>query len=154
MQRLEKVDRHLAPSSRSRAEVAPTGTSLIAAEVGKRPLCRNGPLVSVIGFGAWPIGGGMGVVDADVGGDAVREAVRSGQSFIDTAEMYEIASTTQERLAGTGQVGSERVIGRALADHSDLRRDTFFATKASVQPYTRENIHAAAQRSLSNLRVR
>ena len=159
MQRLAIVNRHLGLQASPRpqvAEAAPaprSATCAIAAEVGKRPLCRNGPLVSAIGFGAWPIGGGMGVVDADVGGDAVREAVRSGQSFIDTAEMYEIASTTQERLAGTGQVGSERVIGRALADHLDLKSEAFYATKASVQPYTRENIHAAAMRSVSNLQV-
>ena len=95
----------------------------------------------------------MGVVDADVGGDAVREAVRSGQSFIDTAEMYEIASSTQDRLTETGQVGSETVIGRALAGEPGLRREAFYATKASVTPYTRENIHAAAARSLANLQT-
>jgi len=95
----------------------------------------------------------MGLVDEAAGGEAVREAIRTGQSFIDTAEMYELASSTQERLTSTGQVGSETVIGRALLGHEELQRDTFYATKASVQPYTRENIRAAAQRSLINLQT-
>lgn len=54
--------------------------------VPTRPLFQDGPEVSVIGFGAWPIGGGLGAVDADVGLRAVQVAVDVGQTFIDTAE--------------------------------------------------------------------
>ena len=54
--------------------------------VATRPLFKDGPDVSVIGFGAWPIGGGLGAVDADVGLRAVQVAVDVGQTFIDTAE--------------------------------------------------------------------
>ena len=54
--------------------------------VPTRPLFQDGPEVSVIGFGAWPIGGGLGAVDSDVGLRAVQVAVDVGQTFIDTAE--------------------------------------------------------------------
>ena len=50
-----------------------------------RRLGRNGPEVPVIGFGAWPIGGGMGAVDDR---DAIRTlhpAVDVGVTLIDTA---------------------------------------------------------------------
>ena len=59
--------------------------------VPTRPLFKDGPEVSVIGFGAWPIGGGLGAVDADVGLRAVQVAVDVGQTFIDTAECERIS---------------------------------------------------------------
>ena len=89
----------------------------------------------------------------ETGREAVRTAVRTGQSFIDTAEMYEKATDTAERLAGTGQVGSETVIGRALAGHPELLRDAFYATKVSAMPYTRARIRDAVAESLARLQT-
>ena len=70
----------------------------------QRVLGRTGFKVSVIGFGAWGIGGTMWR-----GGDdeqslaALRAALESGCNFIDTAMAY-------------GEGRSERLVGRALAD--------------------------------------
>ena len=66
-------------------------------------LGRDGPCVPVIGFGAWPIGGGLGAVDDR---DAVRtlhHAFEQGVTLVDTAEAYRT---------------SEELVGRALATWS------------------------------------
>ena len=41
----------------------------------KRQLGENGDLVSVIGLGAWPIGGGMGRVEEKTAVGTVRTAI-------------------------------------------------------------------------------
>ncbi len=70
-----------------------------------RRLGRQGPEVTVVGFGAWAIGGpwrfGWGQVDDDDSIAAVRRAVELGVNWIDTAAVY-----------GLGH--SEEVVGRAL----------------------------------------
>jgi aryl-alcohol dehydrogenase-like predicted oxidoreductase len=65
----------------------------------KRQLGNRGPDVSVIGLGAWPIGGGMGTIEEAVGIATVRSAIdsdyaaRYGASLpdkrIDTREGFE-----------------------------------------------------------------
>ena len=75
--------------------------------------------MSAIGFGAWPIGGGLGAVEADVGLRAVQLAVDVGQTFIDTAEYYERAHEYGNKTNKQG--GSETVIGRALAAAPSLK---------------------------------
>ena len=62
---------------------------------------KNGPEVSVIGFGAWSVGGGMGKVDENIGIDTVRTAIDSGITLINTARGY---------------LTSEEVVGKALRD--------------------------------------
>jgi aryl-alcohol dehydrogenase-like predicted oxidoreductase len=70
-----------------------------------RQLGRLGPELSVVGFGAWGIGGpwqfGWGRVDDDQAVAAVRRAVELGVNWVDTAAVY-----------GLGH--SEEVVGRAL----------------------------------------
>jgi aryl-alcohol dehydrogenase-like predicted oxidoreductase len=100
-----------------------------------RHLGKNGPLVSAIGFGAWPIGGGLGAVDKDTAIRTVRSALDSGITMVDTAEGYR---------------GSEAILGEALA--GGYRDKCFLATKAS-KDFTRKGIRAAMERSLSALRV-
>jgi aryl-alcohol dehydrogenase-like predicted oxidoreductase len=100
-----------------------------------RPLGREGPPVSAIGFGAWPIGGGMGAVDERQAVAAVHTALDVGITFIDTAEAYR---------------GSEALLGRALEGG---RRDrAFLATKVSTD-YSPQHIALAVENSLRALRT-
>jgi aryl-alcohol dehydrogenase-like predicted oxidoreductase len=103
-----------------------------------RTLGRNGPQVPVIGFGAWPIGGGMGAVDDR---DAIRtlhHAIDVGVTFIDTAEAYR---------------RSEEIIGQALAEWSGPRDQLFIATKVRGDDLSADHIVTAVERSLQALRV-
>jgi len=76
--------------------------------VRTRLLGRDGPELSVIGFGAWGIGGpwrfGWGPVDDDDSIAAIRRAVELGVTWVDTAAVY-----------GLGH--SEEVVGRALSPY-------------------------------------
>ena len=99
--------------------------------------------VSAVSFGAWAIGGFWGAVDDDESMQALHAAVDSGVNFIDTADVY-----------GDGR--SERLVAR-------LRRERpgetiWVATKAgrrldrqTVEGYSRENLTAWIDRSLTNL---
>jgi aryl-alcohol dehydrogenase-like predicted oxidoreductase len=100
-----------------------------------RRLGTNGPLVSVIGFGAWPIGGGLGAVDRMTAIRTVRSALDAGITMVDTAEGYR---------------GSEAVLGEALT--GGYREKCFLATKASTD-FTRKGIRNAMENSLRALRV-
>jgi aryl-alcohol dehydrogenase-like predicted oxidoreductase len=100
-----------------------------------RKLGKHGPEVSVIGLGAWPIGGGMGRVDEDAAIDMLRFAIDNGVTLIDTAQAYR---------------SSEEVIGRALA--GGYRERCFLATKASGGSYTQTAMREAMEQSLRALR--
>jgi aryl-alcohol dehydrogenase-like predicted oxidoreductase len=109
-----------------------------------RRLGKTGFDVSVVGFGAWAIGGSWGSVDDDTSLAALHAAVESGVRFFDTADVY-----------GDGR--SERLVAR-------LRREVdvpiVVATKAGrrapaqqVQHYTPENLLAWVARSRENLEM-
>lgn len=78
-----------------------------------RQLGKNGPQIPVIGLGAWPLGGGMGVLPEKQVVDTVHAALDLGMTFIDTAEGYRT---------------SESFVGKALAGKRD---QVFLATKLS-----------------------
>lgn len=99
----------------------------------KRELGRNGPDVSVIGFGAWPIGGGLGNVPEGQGIAAVEAAIEAGMTFIDTAEGYQT---------------SESVVGKAIRGRRD---EVFLATKLSGSDHSAEHIARAVETSLRAL---
>src|SRR6516225_6307401 len=101
-----------------------------------RQLGANGPWISAISFGAWPIGGGLGAVDRRVAIATVRHALDRGVTAIDTAEFYR---------------DSETILGEALAGYS--RERVFLATKVSVEPFTRARIREALENSLRALRT-
>ena len=108
-----------------------------------RTLGRTGWHVSAVSFGAWAIGGSWGATHDDESMRALHAAVDAGVNFIDTADVY-----------GDGR--SERLIAR-------LRRECpgdplYVATKAGRRlpaqtpaGYTRENLVAWVDRSLTNL---
>lgn len=100
-----------------------------------RQLGKDGPDVSVIGLGAWPIGGGMGVIDDTVAIATVRAAIDSGITLLDTAQAYRT---------------SESTLGTALKD--GYRERCFLATKVS-RDYSAEGIRSAMDDSLTALGV-
>jgi aryl-alcohol dehydrogenase-like predicted oxidoreductase len=86
-----------------------------------RKLGKNGPDISVIGFGSWAIGGGgwasaWGSQDDQLSMDSVRAALDAGVNFYDTAAAY-----------GLGH--SEEVIGQALKSDRDK---VILATKCGL----------------------
>jgi len=84
-------------------------------------LGMTGLEVSPIAFGAWQLGGEWGEVDADQGIAAIRHARRLGVNLFDTAQGY-------------GFGASERLLGRALRDDLDHRRDeVLIATKGGLR---------------------
>ena len=100
-----------------------------------RKLGRDGPQVSVVGFGAWGVGGGMGKVDERLGIKTVRSAIDGGITFIDTARGY---------------YSSEEVVGKALRD--GFRQRCFLATKVHAD-YSRKGIVTSLETSLAALGV-
>ena len=104
-------------------------------QLGGRQSGVQGPEVSVIGLGAWPIGGGMGVLDEQQSIRTVRAAIDSGITLLDTAQAYRT---------------SEATLGRALAD--GYRDRCFLATKVSGD-YTKAGVRAAMENSLQALGV-
>lgn len=103
--------------------------------LGVRHPGGQGPEVPVIGLGAWPIGGGMGVLDEQQSIRTVRAAIDNGITLLDTAQAYRTSETT---------------LGRALAD--GYRDRCFLATKVSGD-YTRAGVRAAIENSLQALDV-
>lgn len=100
-----------------------------------RQLGRDGPQVSVLGLGAWPLGGGMGRVDERTAIDTIRAAIDSGITLVDTAQAYRT---------------SEATLGKALK--GGYRERCFLATKVSGD-YSREGIASAMENSLRALDV-
>jgi aryl-alcohol dehydrogenase-like predicted oxidoreductase len=85
-----------------------------------RKLGKNGPEISVIGFGSWAIGGGWasgwGDQDDQISSESVRAALAVGVTFYDTAAVY-----------GLGH--SEVVIGQAIKGNRDK---VILATKCGL----------------------
>jgi aryl-alcohol dehydrogenase-like predicted oxidoreductase len=84
----------------------------------RRKLGTHGPELTVIGFGAWAIGGGgwrfgWGPQDDDQSVAAIQQALDLGINWIDTAAVY-----------GLGH--AEEVVGRAVKGRRD---DVIIATK-------------------------
>ena len=101
----------------------------------KRQLGKDGDHVSVIGFGAWPIGGAMGAVDEGAAIATVHAVLDHGITLIDTAQSYRT---------------SEAIIGKALKD--GRRNQVFLATKVS-RDYSPEGIRRAMENSLRALQT-
>jgi len=107
-----------------------------------RTLGRTGRLVSVIGFGAWAIGGDWGARDDATALRALHAAADAGVDLIDTADVY-------------GDGHSEQLIGRFLRERPG--ESFFVATKMGrrapldMARYTPEAFRAWTDRSRDNL---
>ena len=99
-----------------------------------RKLGKNGPEVSPICLGTWPLGGGMGVLEESDAIKTVHASIDYGANFIDTAESY---------------LESERILGKALVG---LRDKVFLASKLSGE-HSPEHIKKALHNSLKKLRT-
>jgi aryl-alcohol dehydrogenase-like predicted oxidoreductase len=113
-----------------------------AIRVDMRKLGSQGPEISVVGFGAWEAGGttwGPNQSD-DIVIDAMRVALDSGMTWIDTAEVY-----------GSGR--SEELVGKAVAGRP--RGEFHIFTKVGSSPegtgYLPDQVRKALQGSLSRL---
>ena len=109
-----------------------------------RALGRTGMKVSVVSFGAWPIGSDWGQVNDKESLAALNRAVDLGVNFIDTADVY-----------GDGR--SEKLIGELLKERKE---EVFVATKAGqrldphvAEGYNLKNLETFIDRSLKNLQV-
>jgi aryl-alcohol dehydrogenase-like predicted oxidoreductase len=105
----------------------------------RRKLGSHGPLISAIGFGAFPISGQMGSVARADATAAVRRSIELGSTVIDTAEVY-----------GAGR--SEEIIGEVI---KGVRDRVFLATKVAGGHghLTYQNIVHACDGSLRRLQV-
>jgi aryl-alcohol dehydrogenase-like predicted oxidoreductase len=109
-----------------------------------RRLGRQGPELSVIGFGAMEVGEIEGWDDRpsdDVLVDVIRSAVDAGITWIDTAEVY-------------GDGNSERLVGEALAGRRD---EALIATKVAPDDggsgFRPDQVRAACEASLRRLQT-
>jgi aryl-alcohol dehydrogenase-like predicted oxidoreductase len=101
--------------------------------------------VSVVGLGAWQLGGDWGQVDEDDALATLTAAVDAGVTFVDTADVY-----------GDGR--SERLVGRLLRERPAAR--LMVATKMGrradphvASAYTTDNFRRWTDRSRANLGV-
>ena len=98
-----------------------------------RRLGKEGPQVPIVCLGAWPIGGGMGLMGEDQAIRTVQAAIDVGMTFIDTAESYR---------------NSESLIGRAIEGQRDR---VFLATKLSGNDHSPNHLDLAVENSLRAL---
>lgn len=105
-----------------------------------KKLGSNGPEISVVGYGAWEIGGDFWGPnpDIDVVLDAMHAGFDAGINWVDTAEIY-----------GSGT--SEEIVGRALKGHDDVLVFTKVAPKPAGSGFTPEQIKKACEASLKRL---
>lgn len=109
----------------------------------ERLFAKSGDSVSEIGLGCWQLGGmDWGHIDDASAFKILREAVDSGVSFLDTADVY-------------GHGRSETLIGAFLKQHQGR---LFVATKLgrlNLYPdkYTRDSVRQAVTDSLARLEV-
>jgi myo-inositol catabolism protein IolS len=103
-----------------------------------RTLGTSGIQISPILMGTWQAGKRMwvGIEDADTI-KAIRAAVEAGITTIDTAEVY-------------GEGHSERIVGEAL---QDVRDRVVYATKVFANHLHYDQVIAACEQSLKNLRT-
>ncbi len=113
-------------------------------DMNERRFGRDSIAISEMGLGCWQIGGNWGQVEESVAQSILTEAVETGVTFLDTADVY-----------GNGR--SEEIIGRFLRNAAS-RSELFVATKVGRGPmypngYTEAGVRSAIEGSLTRLGV-
>jgi len=103
--------------------------------VETRQLGNDGPQVSKICLGAWPLGGGMGEIPDEQAVATIHASIEAGANFIDTAEGYRT---------------SEGVLGKALNTFAGSRDDVFLATKLTGD-HSQDHMTTAIENSLRSI---
>lgn len=103
---------------------------------------RLGRNVSVVGLGAWQLGGDWGEVDDSAAHAVLGAALGAGITFLDTADVY-----------GDGR--SERLVGSAAAGHPEVTVATKMGRRVPQEPgnYTAQAFGEWVDRSRENLGV-
>ncbi|MCV9947658.1 aldo/keto reductase [Rhizobium sp. BT-175] len=109
-----------------------------------RSLGNTGLNISTISLGTWPFGGSWGRVDEDQAMRILHRAIDLGVNLFDTADVY--GDGRSERLLG--QLRAARSEPFSVATKVGLRLEPHVA-----DGYTRDNLSAFIDRSLSNLRT-
>ena len=111
-----------------------------------RPLGKTGLLISKLSFGGGPLGCHYGTYDEEEAIEAVRQGIKQGINYIDTAPWY-------------GQGRSETVIGKALKGVP--RKAYYIATKVgryeldfeNMFDFSKEKIRKSFRKSLERLNL-
>jgi aryl-alcohol dehydrogenase-like predicted oxidoreductase len=122
-----------------------------------RRLGKRGPDVSVIGFGAWAIGGmNWGKTDDNVSKKALHTAFDAGVNFVDTADVYGfghseklIADVLKERGPEHGIIVATKA-GNDFYNADDKDDEGYGAIR---QTYTKSYLISAAEKSLKRLNL-
>lgn len=91
---------------------------------------ENGMKIPVLGFGTYKMGG-----NSDL--EVLKNAIRAGYRYFDTASIYE----------------TECVLGQAIRESGIPREEFFIATKAWIDERGYEEVKAAMERSLQRLQM-
>lgn len=115
----------------------------MAMAMPKRPLGNTGLNVSILGFGASPLGNVFNAINEDEGIQAVHRAIDLGINFVDVSPFY-------------GATLAEQVLGKAL---KDIPREKFvLSTKVGrygqdVFDFSAERVTRSVDESLERLQV-
>ena len=91
---------------------------------------ENGMKIPVLGFGTYKMGGSSDL-------DVLKDAIKVGYRYFDTASIYE----------------TERVLGQAIKESGIPREEFFIVTKAWIDERGYEEVKAAMDRSLQRLQM-
>ena len=94
-------------------------------------LGRDGPEISVVGFGAWEVGVDLGEEAQDQSIRAMQTGFDGGMTWVDTADVY----------------GSEPIVGRAMVGRSEIQVFTKVYHGLYENGLTPANVRRAAQAS-------
>ena len=122
-----------------------------------RKLGKNGPEISVIGFGAWAIGGkDWGETDDDTSKKALHAALDNGVNFIDTADVYGFGHSEnliREVLEERSEKDKVIVATKAGSDFYDVKDVDYKGAAPVTRNFKKDYLIYAAEQSLKRLNV-